>query len=96
MQQTWHPLPFWAGKSFCITGTLGRPRQEIVAAIKGRGGLVREAVTKKLDYLIAGEAAGSKLEKARALGVTVLTEAEFAALCAGPAGAAPADFHLAP
>ena len=84
-----------AGKSFCITGTLSRPREEIQEQIRKLGGVIREAVSAKLHFLVAGENAGSKLAKAHSCGVTVLTEAEFAALCAGasqpppPATAAP-------
>jgi DNA ligase (NAD+) len=64
-----------AGKTFVITGTLSRPRDEIAALIKAAGGKVTDSVSKKTDYVVAGEAAGSKLAKARQLGVTVLDEA---------------------
>lgn len=70
------------GKSFVITGTLaGYSRNEAKAKIESYGGKVLSAISKKTDYLLAGEKAGSKLDKARALGVTVLTEAAFDALC---------------
>ena len=66
-----------SGLSFCITGTLQQMgRKEAEKMIEQLGGSVI-GVSKKLNYLIAGEAAGSKLEKARALGITVLTEEEF-------------------
>ena len=68
------------GLSFCITGTLTRPRKEIALQIKAAGGKVVSAVSGKLDYLVAGENAGSKLEKATRLGVTVLNEAEWEAM----------------
>jgi DNA ligase (NAD+) len=68
------------GKSFVITGTLSRPRDEVKAAIEARGGRVVGAISKKIDYLVAGEAAGSKLAKAAALGVATVSEAELAIL----------------
>ncbi len=66
-----------AGKTFVITGTLSKPRDEFEALIKERGGKVTGSVSKKTDFVLAGESPGSKLEKARTLGVRVLTEAEF-------------------
>lgn len=68
------------GKKFVITGTLSVKRAEITQAIESLGGIVQSAVSKETDYLIAGADAGSKLEKARAIGVTVLTEEEYNAL----------------
>jgi DNA ligase (NAD+) len=65
------------GFSFCITGTLTRPRKEIALQIKAAGGKVVSAVSGKLDYLVAGENAGSKLDKATRLGVKILSEAEW-------------------
>jgi len=66
------------GKTFVLTGTLQRyKRSEAADLIKERGGKVTESVSKQTDYLVAGEAAGSKLDKARALGVRILTEDEF-------------------
>ncbi len=64
-----------AGKTFVITGTLSKPRDEIAAAIKAAGGKVTDSVSKKTDYVVAGEAAGSKLAKAQQLGVAILDEA---------------------
>ena len=61
-----------AGKTFCVTGTFVLSRDEIHAMIEENGGEVRTAVSGNLDYLIAGENAGSKKEKAQSLGVTVL------------------------
>jgi len=68
------------GLSFCITGTLSRPRKEIALRIKAEGGKVVSAVSGKLDFLVAGENAGSKMEKATRLGVKVLNEAEWEAM----------------
>ena len=65
------------GKTFVITGTLSRPRDEIKEEIEGLGGDVTGSVTKKTDYVIAGEKAGSKLTKATELGIRVLTEEEY-------------------
>jgi len=67
-----------AGKTFVVTGTLVHySRDEIDGLIKKLGGKVTGSVSKKTDYVIAGEKAGSKLDKARELGVPVLTEEEF-------------------
>lgn len=65
------------GKTFVITGTLSRPRDEIKEEIEGLGGNVTGSVTKKTDYVIAGEKAGSKLTKTTELGIRVLTEEEY-------------------
>ena len=68
----------FAGKSVVVTGSLSKySRDEIERIIEQRGGRASSSISKKTDFLIAGEAAGSKLEKARALGVPVLTETEF-------------------
>ncbi len=67
-----------AGKTLVVTGTLTRhDRTGIEALIKSLGGKATGSVSKKTDYLVAGENAGSKLDKARELGVAVLTEDEF-------------------
>jgi len=66
-----------AGKTFVITGTLSQPRPHFEALVKVNGGKLSGSVSKKTDYLLAGEEAGSKLAKAEELGVKVLTEAEF-------------------
>jgi DNA ligase (NAD+) len=66
------------GKTFVITGTLQRySREEVEGLIKKLGGKATGSVSKKTDYVVAGEKAGSKLEKARELGVAVLTESQF-------------------
>jgi DNA ligase (NAD+) len=70
-----------AGKTLVVTGTLTRyDRPGIEALIKSLGGKATGSVSKKTDYLVAGDNAGSKLDKAKELGVPVLTEAEFDAL----------------
>jgi len=61
-----------AGKTFCVTGTFTLSRDEIHAIIEENGGEVRTSVSGNLDYLIAGDNAGSKKEKAQSFGVTVL------------------------
>jgi len=68
----------FANKQFVLTGTLSSfTRDEAKALIEARGGRVNSSVSKKTDYVIAGEAAGSKLDKAESLGVTVINEAAF-------------------
>ena len=68
----------FAGKTFVITGTLPTmKRNEAKTLIESNGGKVSGSVSKKTDYLLAGEEAGSKLEKATALGVSVLSEGEL-------------------
>ncbi len=67
-----------AGKTLVVTGTLtGYDRAGIESLIKSLGGKTSGSVSKKTDFLVAGESAGSKLDKARELGVRILTEAEF-------------------
>ncbi len=67
-----------SGKTFVITGTLPTlKRSEAAALIEQHGGRVSGSVSQKTDYLLAGEAAGSKLQKAQALGVEVITEAQL-------------------
>jgi DNA ligase (NAD+) len=80
-----------AGKTLVVTGTLERyKRDEIEKLIKSLGGKAVGSVSKNTDYVIAGEAAGSKLAKAKELGVPVLTEAEFDKLIGKDDAAAPA------
>jgi DNA ligase (NAD+) len=69
--------PGFKGTTWVITGTLTQSRDEIAELILARGGKVSGSVSKKTSFVLAGEEAGSKLEKAKKLGVRVLDEAEF-------------------
>ncbi|WP_298610733.1 NAD-dependent DNA ligase LigA [uncultured Thiothrix sp.] len=71
-----------AGKTYVITGTLSRPREDIKADLENLGAKVSNSVSKKTTALIAGAEAGSKLEKAESLGVLVLDETGLASLLA--------------
>lgn len=73
------------GKSFLFTGTLSRfKRSEAEAMVEAKGGMLLSGVSSKLNYLVVGEDAGSKLEKAKKLGsVAILTEDEFLTLING-------------
>ena len=66
-----------SGKRVVITGTLDRPRNYYVGRLEAAGGTFTSSVSKNTDYVLAGEEAGSKLERARELGVPVLDEADF-------------------
>jgi DNA ligase (NAD+) len=66
-----------AGTTWVITGTLSQPRDEIAEVIIRRGGKVSGSVSKKTNFVLAGDEAGSKLDKAKKLGVRVLSESEF-------------------
>jgi DNA ligase (NAD+) len=68
----------FANKTLVVTGTLEHySRDEIERVIEKLGGKASGSISKKTDYLVAGQAAGSKLQKAEQLGVKILTEAEF-------------------
>jgi len=72
------------GKTLVVTGTLAKyTRDDIKELIERHGGRAASSVSKKTDYVVAGEKAGSKLAKARQLGVPVLTEEEFERLLKG-------------
>ena len=70
----------FAGKSFVFTGAMDMPRDAAETMVKQRGGRASSSVSKQTSYVVAGESAGSKLERAKQLGVAVLTEAEFLAM----------------
>ena len=66
-----------AGKMFVLTGTLTRPRDQVKMMIEDAGGRVSGSVSKKTDYVVAGTDAGSKLDKAKELGVSVIGEKDL-------------------
>ncbi len=73
-----------AGRNFVLTGTLpGMTRDEAAALIRARGGTVTGSVSSKTDYVVAGDAAGSKLARAQELGIEVIDEAGLLALLDG-------------
>ena len=74
------------GLTFVITGELSRPREEVKALLRRLGAKVTDSVSRKTSYLVVGENPGSKLEKARALGVPTLTEEELFRLIGERAG----------
>lgn len=65
------------GTTWVITGTLSEPREVFEELIRGNGGRVTSSVSKKTNYLLAGDDAGSKLERARQLGVAIVEEGKF-------------------
>ena len=71
------------GETFCITGTLSRPRKEIALSIKAQGGKVVSSVSGNLDFLVSGDSSGSKMEKATRLGVKIIGEDELDELLGG-------------
>ena len=72
-----------SGKSFVITGTLSRPRDEFAALIESLGAKVVSSVSGKTDFVLYGQNAGSKFDKAQSLGVKCIDESEFDALIKG-------------
>jgi DNA ligase (NAD+) len=71
-----------AGKTVVVTGTLaGMSRDDAFAKIRAAGGNVSNSISAKTDFLVAGESAGSKLDKAQKLGVKVIDEAQFLKMC---------------
>jgi DNA ligase (NAD+) len=83
-EQRSRPTGPLVGKTFVITGTLAAfSREEAKARIEAQGGKVTSSLSKQTDYLVVGESAGSKLDKATKLGVATLDEAAFAALLGG-------------
>ncbi|HLX95429.1 MAG TPA: NAD-dependent DNA ligase LigA [Verrucomicrobiae bacterium] len=76
------PEGVFAGKTFVLTGTLPTmTREEARARIEALGGKVTGSVSKKTDFVLAGEEAGSKLDKAQELGIKLLNEAGFLKMC---------------
>jgi DNA ligase (NAD+) len=72
----------FTGKTFVLTGTLPTlTREEAAAKIELLGGKVSGRVSKKTDFVVAGEEAGSKLDKAQKLGVKIIDEKEFLKMC---------------
>jgi DNA ligase (NAD+) len=71
------------GLTIVVTGTLSRPRSEIEEQIEQLGGHAAGSVSKKTSYVLAGEEAGSKLEKAKALGIKIIDEKGFNRLISG-------------
>jgi DNA ligase (NAD+) len=69
-----------AGKTFVLTGTLTRPRDQVKKMIEDAGGRVSGSVSKKTDYVVAGADAGSKLDKAKELEINVIGEEDLAEL----------------
>ncbi|MBM3303088.1 MAG: NAD-dependent DNA ligase LigA, partial [Deltaproteobacteria bacterium] len=65
------------GKTVVFTGTISIPRSEAKKAVEDAGGKVSGSVSRKTDFVVAGEDPGSKLDKARELGISVITEEEF-------------------
>ena len=80
-----------SGKRVVITGTLSQPRSYYVAKLEAAGGTFTSSVSKNTDYVLAGEEAGSKLEKANALDVPVLDEAGFEELLSQGSGSSVAS-----
>ena len=72
-----------AGKTFVLTGAMSVARGEIKALVEANGGKVTGSVSKKTSYVVAGDSAGSKVEKAAKNNVPVITEAELRAMILG-------------
>ena len=71
------------GQTFVLTGTLSEPREDIKERIIAAGGKVSSSVSKKTDYVVAGENAGSKLDDAQRLGIAILNEQQLAGKLSG-------------
>jgi DNA ligase (NAD+) len=83
-----------AGKSFVFTGALaGRSREEAGAQVVANGGKVSSSVSKQTDYVVVGSDPGSKFDKAKSLGLTILNEDEFDALLAGKLAVTASSAH---
>jgi DNA ligase (NAD+) len=80
-----------AGKTFVITGTHAMSRKELTQFIERHGGRISGSVTRSTDYLVAGEDPGSKLERAKELGVTMIDQESLLALAQGESSEQPLD-----
>ena len=67
----------WTGKTIVLTGTLSISRNEAISKLEQLGAIVTSSVSKNTDYVLAGENAGSKLEKAQKLGVKIISEQDI-------------------
>jgi DNA ligase (NAD+) len=72
-----------SGKTFLFTGTLTMARARAQEMVRREGGTIASGISRKVDYLVAGEDPGSKLAKARELGIPVLTENQFLGMLGG-------------
>jgi len=72
-----------SGKTFLFTGTLSIPRARAQEMVRKEGGSVASGMSAKVDYLVAGEDPGSKLARAKQLGIPVLTEERFMEMLEG-------------
>ncbi len=79
------PAPALKGKTFVFTGRISRPREEVRDLVERLGGRVASSVSKRTDYVVAGDDPGSKYEQAQKLGVQILDEQAFRALVEGGA-----------
>ncbi|SQH71553.1 NAD-dependent DNA ligase LigA [Helicobacter mustelae] len=78
VQQTQNPVQnYFSAKKIVLTGSMQRSREEVAALLEGVGAKISTSVSGKVDFVIYGENPGSKLDKARELGVGILSEAEF-------------------
>ena len=73
-----------AGKTFVFTGRISLPREDAKSMVERLGGKVASSISKKTDYVVAGEEAGSKLDKAKELGVKIIDENEFKEMVGQP------------
>ena len=78
-QQNIQNSPF-TGKTVVITGTLSKPRDEFKIMLENMGAKISSSISSKTDFLLCGKEAGSKLSKAKDLGVRILNEEEFNSL----------------
>jgi DNA ligase (NAD+) len=77
------PAGKFSGKTFLFTGTLSMPRARAQELVRREGGNIAAGIGRNVDYLVTGEEPGSKLARAKELGIPVLTEAQFAGMLEG-------------